>query len=77
MTAHAGHDMPGAGAATNHEGHAGGMIGIHSRATVEEIPDGARLVFASAPGDLAKLRDELGMHARHLASGTCSMGHSG
>jgi hypothetical protein len=71
---HAGHDKAGPGAGhSGHEGHAGGMIGVHARATVEEAPDGARVVFLAAPADVAKLREELAMHARHLASGTCSM----
>jgi hypothetical protein len=71
---HAGHGAGRAGAGeTGHEGHAGGMIGVHARATVEEVPDGARVIFISVPADAAKLRDELAMHAHHLASGTCAM----
>lgn len=66
--AHAGHDMQG------HAGHAGGMIGVHSRAVVEETAAGARLLFVALPADHGKLRDELAKHARHMASGSCSMG---
>ena len=69
---HAGHDMSGGG---EHAGHAGGMIGVHSKATVEDIVGGARLVFVAAPSDVATLQDELRMHAQHFAAGTCQMSH--
>lgn len=79
---HAGHDMGGdmGGMAHGegggeHAGHAGGMVTVHSRASVEEIDGGARLVFASMPGDVAGIQTELREHARHLSTGTCAMGH--
>jgi hypothetical protein len=68
---HAGHDMSGG----EHAGHAGGMIGVHSKAAAEDIAGGARLVFIAAPNDVAKLQDELRMHAQHFAAGTCQMSH--
>jgi len=71
---HAGHDVA-AGGGGGHAGHAGGMIGVHSASTAEEIDGGARLVIVVAPADVAKLRDELRMHAKHLAGGTCKMSH--
>lgn len=37
---------------------------------------GAKLLFVSGAGDVAKLQSELRMHAQHLASGTCAMGKS-
>ena len=67
--AHGEHDMQG------HAGHAGGMINVHSRAVVEETPSGARLAFIAIPSAHAKLRDEVGVHARHMASGSCAMAH--
>jgi hypothetical protein len=70
---HEGHDMGGGGG--EHAGHAGGMIAVHSAASTEEIDGGARLVLVAAPADVAKLQDELRMHAQHLSSGTCEMGH--
>jgi hypothetical protein len=64
---HAGHDT----SSGEHAGHAGGMISVHSQATTEEIVGGARLAFIAAPTDVAKLQDELRMHAQHFAAGTC------
>jgi hypothetical protein len=55
--------------------HAGTMISIHSGATAEDIDGGARIVFVAAPADVNALRDELRMHARHFAAGTCTMDH--
>ncbi len=69
---HAGHDMSGHDM-SGHAGHMGGMIGIHSKATASEISGGAKLLFVSASGDLAKLQSELRMHAQHMAAGSCSM----
>lgn len=69
--AHAGH---GGGA---HAGHAGGMIAVHSQAAMEEIEGGARLAFIAGAADVAALQEELRMHAKHLASGTCAMDHAG
>jgi hypothetical protein len=68
-SSHAGHDMP----AGKHAGHAGGMIGVHSKATASEIEGGAKVTFTAAGADVAKLQSELRMHAQHLASGTCGM----
>ncbi len=72
MSGHAGHDMSGG----EHAGHAGGMIGVHSKATVTDIEGGAKISFVANAADVAKLQSELRMHAQHLASGTCAMDHS-
>ena len=78
--AHAGHDMSGGHAHAGHDmsgggGHAGhtSMVTIHSRVTVQEVPNGARLVFVANGDDVAKLQTELRSHAQHMASGTCAM----
>lgn len=77
---HAGHDMAGMdhsnmnhAAGGEHDGHAGGMISIHSKAAEEDIEGGAKLVVTAAPSDIAALGDQLRMHAKHLAAGTCKM----
>ena len=73
--AHAGHgDHAAHGAGAEHAGHAGGMIGVHSKASPEEIEGGAKLAFVANAGDVSKLQSELRMHAQHLASGSCQMG---
>lgn len=53
----------------------GSMIGVHSKASAEDIEGGAKLVFVAFPDGVAKIQSELRMHAQHLASGTCQMGH--
>jgi len=68
---HAGHDMGG-----GHAGHAGGMIGVHSRATASDIEGGAKITFVANGDGVAKLQSELRMHAQHMAAGTCAMGKS-
>lgn len=68
---HEGHDMSKMG---KHAGHAGGMIGVHSKATSAEVPGGAKIAFIANGGDVGKLQTELRMHAQHFASGTCEMG---
>jgi hypothetical protein len=68
--AHAGHD------ASKHAGHAGGMIGIHSKATASDVEGGAKVMFVANGDDVGKLQSELRMHAKHLANGTCAMGGS-
>src|SRR5690349_14092040 len=50
------------------------MITVHSKAETANIDDGARLVFIVNAADVGKLQDELRLHARHMASGTCQMG---
>ena len=67
---HEGHDM------SKHAGHAGGMIGVHSKADAVDVDGGARLVLTAGAADVAKLQSELRMHAQHLSSGTCAMGSS-
>jgi hypothetical protein len=69
-----GHDHAAMGHDHEHAGHAGGMISVHSQAAVEEIEGGARIVYTAGPNDLGALRDELRMHAEHMAAGTCAMG---
>ena len=59
-------------------GDAGGdfkeMITVHSRASVEDEDGTIRLVFTTSGDQVGALRDQLRMHAQHLASGTCAMG---
>jgi hypothetical protein len=69
---HAGHDTSGG----NHAGHAGGMIGVHSKATASDVEGGAKIDFIVGPADIAKIQAELRMHTQHFASGTCAMGKS-
>ena len=70
-----GHDMGGHDM-TKHAGHAGGMIGVHSKASVSEIEKGAKLLFVAGAADVGKLQSELRMHAQHLGTGSCKMGSS-
>ncbi len=51
----------------------GQMISVHSQANVTEMPQGARVDFVVSPTDVAKLQNELRMHAQHLTGGTCEM----
>jgi hypothetical protein len=69
---HAGHDMSG----SKHAGHAGGMIGVHSKAEASDIEGGAKITFVANGADVAKLQSELRMHAQHFAAGTCGMSKS-
>ncbi len=80
---HAGHDMGGGGGHAGHHmgggkhaGHAGGMIGVHSKAAASDVESGAKVTFVVSGGDVAKIQSELRMHAQHLSSGTCAMGKS-
>ncbi len=75
---HAGHTMPAGGEHAGHDMGGGGlsaMISVHSKAAAEDIEGGAKIVFTSFPDDVANLQSELRMHAEHLSSGTCAMGH--
>lgn len=69
---HAGHDMSG----SKHAGHAGGMIGVHSKAEAADVEGGAKVMFIANGGDVGKLQSELRMHAQHFAAGTCGMSRS-
>ena len=75
---HAGHDMAGHDMAghdmSTHAGHAGGMIGVHSKAEAGDVEGGVRVAFTAAPADVATLQAELRRHAEHLSTGTCAMG---
>jgi hypothetical protein len=73
-----GHADHGAGAhgAGAHAGHAGGMIGIHSKAIASDVEGGVKITFVANGDGVAKLQSELRMHAQHLATGTCAMGSS-
>jgi mono/diheme cytochrome c family protein len=74
-TGHAGHDMAGHDmGGGEHAGHAGGMIGVHSKATASDVEGGAKVSFVAGSADVARLQSELRMHAQHLATGTCAMG---
>lgn len=82
-----GDEAAGGGGHEHHHDHAamqagsaaaapsGSMIGVHSKASAEDIDGGAKLVFVAFPDGVAKIQGELRMHAQHLASGTCEMGH--
>lgn len=79
---HGGPDMAGShgahhagGAQGRHSGHAGGMIGVHSAASAEEIDGGARLALVVAPADVAKLQEQLRAHAQQMSGGSCEMSH--
>jgi len=72
--AHAGHGSQAGHGSGEHAGHAGGMIGVHSKASPSEIEGGTKLAFVANASDVGKLQSELRMHAQHLASGTCKMG---
>ncbi len=69
---HAGHDMSG----SKHAGHAGGMIGVHSKAEASDVEGGAKINFVANGADVAKLQGELRMHAQHFSAGTCEMSKS-
>jgi hypothetical protein len=73
--AHDHHHMDHGGGAHASGGSGGGMITIHSNATAADIDSGARIEFVASPGDVPALRDQLRMHAQHLAAGTCAMEH--
>ena len=75
MSGHAGHDMSGHARhdMSSHAGHAGGMIGVHSKASANDIDGGAKLSFVAGSSEVAKLQSELRMHAQHMSTGTCSM----
>ncbi|HEY6037221.1 MAG TPA: hypothetical protein VIV58_23235 [Kofleriaceae bacterium] len=52
----------------------GMMISAGAQASVEEVPNGARVVFvAASPDKVGALQDELRMHAGHLQPGSCKM----
>jgi hypothetical protein len=52
----------------------GMMISAGSQASVEEVPNGARVVFvAPSPEKVGPLQNELRMHAGHLQPGSCKM----
>ena len=52
----------------------GMMIGAGAQASVEEVPNGARVVFvAPSPDKVGALQNELRMHAGHLQPGSCKM----
>ena len=70
MSGHAGHDRSG------HSKDAGGMIGVHSKATASDVDSGVKVTFTANGADVAKLQSELRMHAQHFATGTCAMGKS-
>jgi len=52
----------------------GMMISAGAQASVEEVPNGARVVFvAPSPEKVSPLQNELRMHAAHLQPGSCKM----
>ena len=52
----------------------GMMITAGAQASVEEVPNGARIVFvAASPEKVGALQNELRMHAGHLQPGSCKM----
>jgi TusA-related sulfurtransferase len=59
-------------------GHAGSMEGAHmpppSRASVEDVPNGARIaVTPNDPADLSRLQSTVRMHAQHMQEHGCAM----
>lgn len=55
-------------------GAMGMMITAGAQASVEEVPNGARVVFvAPSPEKVSPLQNELRMHAGHLQPGSCKM----
>jgi hypothetical protein len=73
-----GHDMSNMGSGddmSQHAGHAGAMISVHSKAESADVERGAKLVLTVGAADVAKLQSELRMHAQHLSNGTCAMEH--
>jgi hypothetical protein len=52
----------------------GMMVSAGAQASVEEVPNGARVVFvAPSPEKVGPLQNELRMHAGHLQPGSCKM----
>ena len=52
----------------------GMMITAGAQASVDEVPNGARVVFvAPSPDKVGPLQNELRMHAGHLQPGSCKM----
>jgi phosphohistidine swiveling domain-containing protein len=52
----------------------GMMISAGAQASVEEVPNGAKVVFvAPTPDKVGPLQNELRMHAGHLQPGSCKM----
>jgi hypothetical protein len=52
----------------------GMMISAGAQASVEEVPNGAKVVFvAPSPDKVGPLQNELRMHAGHLQPGSCKM----
>lgn len=52
----------------------GMMVSAGAQASVEEVPNGARVVFvAPSPDKVGALQNELRMHASHLQPGSCKM----
>ena len=47
-------------------------IQTHSRAEVEDVPAGVRIIFHTEPAQAAALRGELERWAQRLASGRCT-----
>jgi hypothetical protein len=87
---HQGGGMEGMHGGMQHGGMMGGgsmgstggrdaMMPPPSRATVEDVEGGARLVVTpNDPADLDQLRSTVRMHAEHMRqTGTCEMGHHG
>jgi hypothetical protein len=52
----------------------GMMISAGAQASVEEVPNGAKVVFvAPSPDKVGPMQNELRMHAGHLQPGSCKM----
>jgi hypothetical protein len=77
----AGNGMHGGGMGMKGDMHGdGGMMGKHvpARASVEDVPGGARLVLTPVdPAQLAALREQTRSHAAMMSKGECPMMESG
>jgi len=76
---HHGGTMDGGSMGSPVGGDAMAMMPPPSRASVEDVEGGARIVVTpNDPGDLDRLRSAVRMHAEHMReSGTCEMGQHG
>lgn len=76
---HHGEMMGGGSMGSSGGGDAMAMMPPPSRAAVEDVEGGARLIVTpNDPSDLDRLRSAVRMHAEHMQqSGTCEMGQHG
>jgi hypothetical protein len=51
----------------------GAMISSPAIATATDIEGGSRIAFVATGDEVAKVKEELRMHAHHLSAGSCKM----